>query len=41
MNFVDHVSARRLAGRLLESEGMRLGGGYLKHVEEELRELFG
>jgi hypothetical protein len=41
MRFVDHKFARRLAGRLLGREGMRLGGGYLRQAEEELRGFLG
>jgi hypothetical protein len=36
MSFVNHGSERRLAGRFLGSEGMRLGGVYLRQAEEEL-----
>jgi hypothetical protein len=39
MNFVNHVFAKRLVGRLLGSKGMRLGGVYLRQAEEE-REVF-
>jgi hypothetical protein len=37
MSFVNHVSTRKLVGRLLGSEGMKLGGIYLRQAEEELR----
>jgi hypothetical protein len=41
MSFVDHISARRLARRLLENKGMRLGRGYLRQAEEELSSFLG
>jgi hypothetical protein len=41
MSFVNHVSARRLARRLLGSERMKLGGIYLKQVKEEHGRLVG
>jgi len=41
MSFVKHISIRRLASRLLGSEGMRLGVLYLRQAKEELQLLFG
>jgi hypothetical protein len=41
MSFVHQVSIKRLAGRLLGSEGMRLKKGYLKQVEKELNGFLG
>jgi hypothetical protein len=40
MNFVNHGSTRRLAGRFLGSEGMKLRGVYLIQAEEEKGKLF-
>jgi hypothetical protein len=40
MNFVNHGSARRLVGRFLGNEGMKLKGVYLMQAEEEKGRIF-